>query len=426
MLNKFCLGLLNALVLVTIFASCHKNNSSPSAPVVPPPNDSTPVVPLGTLNINLHYPYPTDSFSTTYELVINETAGGKVLLDTIAAVNTTVKAALATNAKIFDVSTIYYSRSGSIVVTSYKSVNPSTWGSSVAGSYTVPYGTPTTPGSAYYTNYPASVTTPPDFSSYGNFIGNSRFFIPGEHAFEYDYYYQPGNLIYLYIPANGTYNLHQAIGANDTVDLSTMDTVKGMNFVLTPNYYTVFASLVGIFDTTNFGRSVSFFDPTFPPPQGNIVYPPTVPVQKYELSVGAGNGPINADFYSYSSSIPTNIIFPTTANYAVSNNTADNFTVSFNGIHPSYYVCRGGNTSGSVYYRLYSSPDSSTVHPMSFLKALHAKMLSDQDLSSVQTVVIGFETVDNDDFATWLALTCNPSTLLTHRVTTATSFYNNL
>jgi hypothetical protein len=426
MLYEHRLILLNALFFVTIFTACHKNNSSPSTPVVPPPTDSTPVTALGTLNVNLLYPYPTDSFSSTYELVIDESAGGKVLLDTVAGVNTTVKAALATNAKVFDVSTIYYSRSGSIIVTTYKSVNPSTWGSSVAGSYKVPYGTPTTPGSIYYTHYPASVTTPPNFSSYGNFIGNSNFFIGGEHAFEYDYYYQPGNLVYLYVPPLGTYNLHQATGSHDTVDLSIMDTVKGVTFAVSPDYYIASASLVGIFDTTNFGRSVSFFDPTYPPPQGNIVYPPAVQVQKYELSGLADNGNINAYFYSYGSSIPTSLSFPTTSNYTISTNTGDNFSISFTGVHPSYYTCQGGNMSGSVYYRLYSSPDSSTVHPMSFLTSLHAKMLSGQDLSSVQTVLLGFETVDNDDYATWLALTCNPSALLTHRVRTATAFYKPL
>ena len=118
-----------SLLIAVIFVACHKDSTPP--PVAPPTTPQT-----GTLNINMNYP-AVDTSTTTYELIINE-PGGKVLLDTIAVVNHPVKAALRTNAKLVDVTTILlFTNPTQYYAFTYKSVDPSGWSNTYPGSYQV-------------------------------------------------------------------------------------------------------------------------------------------------------------------------------------------------------------------------------------------------------------------------------------------------
>src|ERR1700722_11670765 len=97
--------------------ACHKDHNTP----IPP----TPPV-TGKLNINATYPDFTGTF-TNFELIVSE-PGGKLLLDTVVAVNTQLTTTLSTDAALVNATTIVYNPAYSQYdVYNYRGVNPSSW-----------------------------------------------------------------------------------------------------------------------------------------------------------------------------------------------------------------------------------------------------------------------------------------------------------
>lgn len=421
MSNKGPLLTFVVLLPVLVFWACHKNNNPPPKPPASPV-DSTKGPVSDTLKINLNYPIAQDSLQRKYELIITE-AGGKVLLDTLSPLNTPVKASLPTNAKLFDVTTVYPTLSGTYTVFTYKAVNPSTWVNAIGGSYAVPYGTPTLTGSIYYTHVPPLGTNNyPYFNSYPNWAGYSTNYLSNADQFGINYYWRSGNYVYLYLPSLGRYNLHLAKGQLDTVDLTQTDTVTMAQFRTTAGYTVYSTTLTGIPDTTNFPAAITFFNPIAHLPGVDVAFPSTVPVQKYELTVAATKGSnLSAGWYVYNKTFSNSFDLPDESNFKITSNQSDNFAVQFIGISPSWYACRFSNTGGQVYWTINAPPDSATLHPLPYFSALHPKLLQGQDMTAIKPFAFYFETVTGYNYAQYLNLVCNPAAIQSQRVTMATS-----
>ena len=416
-----------ALFAMLFLGACQKHNVQPANPSLPA--DTSKTASSDTLNINLNYPAGGDTLQRKYELIIAE-AGGKILLDTLSTLNIPIKASLPTNAKLFDVTTVYWTRDSIYNVVAYKAVNPSGWTSAIGGSYAVNYGNPASTAYVYYKNVPNYQDLPfvntnfPFFDSYANWAGYSLNWFGNEDHFSFGYYWQPGNYDYLYLPTEGLYNLHLPTGQNDTVDGSVMDTVSTIKFAFNPGYYTTTRWLTGVLDTTNLTTAITFFDPIAQINTVDVAYPSKVAVQKYELTVAAINGnntKISGGLYSYNNTIPTSFTLPDESTFTIASNQPGNFGVQFNGVSPSWYASRYGNSSSTINWTIVASPDSTSLTPLPYFTAMNPKMLQGQDIASMKPYGFYFETVTGYNYAQYLGLVCNPAAIKAGRVTWATS-----
>jgi hypothetical protein len=420
------------LVTILFLAACHKDTTPPKPPVTSPVDSSKTTVPPGTVNINLKSNLPYDSSNANFELIISE-PGGKVLLDTIAPANAPVKAALKTNARLFNLSVIdYQPRDTCFFVDSYNGVNPSDWVMTGPGSYLISWSTsypPVTTAQTVVQNFPSSAI-------YNSTLVKSFIFNTSGYGFYNNVSYTGTTLQLGYQRYHGFYNYFAAAGMGpglyklyiptsdkDTIDANHLDTLVAMNFNRAGvDPYTV--ELVGtlfhaIPDTTNFQTMIdliSLFTPsTFP--QADLLYP-REHMQKYQLWLSAYNSVNdNLRYYSYSNTVPAAPVFPALSSFSVNSMQNDNFSISFSGSKPSY--CETYWKNAKVKYWLYSSPDSSTVHPLTILNSQNSKMLNGVILSDLTIKGVSFENTDGLNYAGYFSYMCNPTLTQTKRIVSA-------
>lgn len=404
------LSALSGLTLALFLSSCGKHNDG--SPVARPPV-------LGTININLTtVPVALDSL----EVIISE-SGGKVLLDTLGPINNSLVATLHTNQKLLDYTLIYYDSYSSVyVVTTDKGVDLSNWTELQQSSYSAFISSlPSRQASILYTNIPLN-----QGSIYMNdYVGSNGYSTisgpPNSYGFTYTQY-GTNNYMYLLFSGTGLYNFHIPKGLTDTVDLSHMDTAVTLNFKM-PVGYTVNSSyLIGIMDTTDFGRSVILYDNLVYPGQPDMEYPRKL-VQKYEPYIYAsnGNGQNYFAYYGYGDSIPATLPIPNaSAAYTISASQNTNFSVKFGSVSPSYYTSSWNSTT--IRWTLNSSPDSTTLNPVGLLTSLNSKMLKGQNFSGLAAFGFGYESAQGFKYQDFFSYVHNPALIRTKRVPVSIKF----
>lgn len=424
-----CLNTLSACFAVSALllsvVSCKKTD---------PPAPSTPT---GTLSIALSYPDSYTEPGSTVELIITE-PGGKVLLDTTAPPNTTVAATLHTNATLVDVTTLAVNTDTSLTVTTFKSVNPSSWQTSLPNNYSSPNEQPLRPVALNLINIPPAYSTGYEPIMISNNRQQFDFELPiNGTTLTTGIEGSVNNMLYTLLPARLLYSFMPVASANDTVvngpstviDFSQpMDTARVLTFSKPAGYSAPFnVTLYGIMDTTDFSKTLNLYQPTvFIIGDGlqlpDVVYPPKN-VQKYELSASlvGPTGKIGVSYYSYGDSLTGSFPFPTTASYTLTSNQPDNFSVQFLSVSPTYYQTEW--TAGKIYFYEYSAPDTTVQHPLTFLTGLNAQKLKGQDLSGLQATSFSFDTFEGMDYAGFWGYACNPAAILTKRVSSSIYFY---
>jgi hypothetical protein len=249
-----------------------------------------------------------------------------------------------------------------------------------------------------------------------NFYNNSPGYIgvsPADNTVEVHYNNYPGNYAYLLIPSAGLYNLHMQSNAIDTVDCTHMDTAASLTFDR-PEPFTInsgFSSFIGIFDTTDLTKVIGLSDYSLAPPSrfGVDLEYPNIPVQKYEMSFSATNASNDAlDYYQYSSTLPKTLPLPKEADFNISSAQNDNFVVTFPGNKPTYYFVQLISSNTTV--TLYSRPDSSTMHPVSFLTNLKSKMLQSVNLTVLKPTEFEVDNFSGMNYSTYLPFVLSPIT----------------
>ena len=142
-MKRFFSNILSVLLLFIWLISCNKSQ------------DTIPTN-LGNLKINLTTPSAAAGINN-YEVIISEPAG-KILLDTITPPNTEIVASLSTNAKLVEITNVYFDiYAATYNVVTYKAVDPSTWTSIYSGSYHAPVGgsVSNVPAEMFFTNIPS-------------------------------------------------------------------------------------------------------------------------------------------------------------------------------------------------------------------------------------------------------------------------------
>jgi hypothetical protein len=191
-----------------------------------------------------------------------------------------------------------------------------------------------------------------------------------------------------------------------------MDTAATLTF----NRPFPFTSIVGastlyaIPDTNDLTKIISFSNPAGSIGQGfDFEYAP-IPVEKYDMNYLATND--NNDilnYYAYTDTLPKTLPLLQTSDYSISSSDPDNFSVTFPGSRPSYYQLTYINFSLS--YTVWVSPDSATMHPLTFLANQNCKLL--ENVNPASASLRGFTMVDFDGFnyAGYFQYSTNPAAI---------------
>ncbi len=384
------------LFTVIIFSACSKDQTV--APVTPPPPKTDPVLPVRTINLNVTY--PTQTATGTFELIVSE-PGGKVLLDSIAAVNVPVITSVQTSASLVDFT--YILDQGNVsspytryLVYVYKGVNPSNWTKLNSTLYPISYplsSGPTTPSRIFIPDYPGNAV--PDGNISNSFVfDNCNFnfytslsYNPSNNTFNLYYDRYAGHPVYFSLTHLGLYKLYTPTKDLDTLDVFQMDTLSTTTFTrkfpFTINYQ-VGNSFHGIPDTTDLSTSISFsnFIQPVAPAQGDLQYPKT-PMQKYEIELSAtDNNNDGLSYYGLVSTIPTDLNLPDASSFSEVSKEADNISFLFK--NPSSTTsCQTNLGNSMVGATIWSSPDSTTLHPLTLLTNLKSKMLNGVPLGDI-------------------------------------------
>jgi hypothetical protein len=405
------LSALSSLILALFLSSCGKHNDG--SPVVDPPAP-------GTININLA---TNPVVAGSLEVIIAESSGGKVLLDTTGPITNSLVASLHTDQKLLDYSLIIYnSYSTQYQVTTYKAVDLSNWTALNQSDYSAPISQlPSRQASLVYTNIP--LNQPNIYMN--DYVGANGFSQistpPNSYGFTYTQY-GSNNYMYLLFSGTGLYNFHIPRGLADTVDLSHIDTAVTLNFNVPVGYTVTGSQLIGIMDTTDFGRSVILYDNTIFPGQPDMEYPRKL-VQKYEPYIYAnnGNGKNYFVYYGYGDSIPSTLPIPNLSQaYTISSSLSTNFSVKFGSASPSAYSSTWNSTG--VRWTLYCSPDSTTLNPAVLLTSLNSKMLKGQNLSGLAAAAFGYESAQGFKYQDFFSYVHNPALIKTRRVPVSIKF----
>jgi hypothetical protein len=427
------------LLCITLY-SCHKDNTTTPAPA------SYLNIPNQDIALHLTYTDNNDTLKKDqWEVIISEPAG-KVLLDTVAPVNTALMASLHTNAYAVNVTSVFYSATwNTYQVTTYKGVNPRNW-TALPNAYAgfPPVETlPQTVTTSYYIHPPyLNNFESTDFndiivSDYTLSLGlaNPVNYQPSDPA------YQPGGLltvanfhhgnnpVYTLFPQLGLYNFHtMPATGNDTVDLTHMDTAVMVNYPVPSSYSIFYSGLLGYTDTTDLSRSMTLFtNDAYSGSQypATLEYPPTG-VQTYTFDLEATSTTTNEyiQYLSYGTKIASSINWVTAADYTLQANLQDSFAVSFNGVKPAFYNMTW--QSGRIGFEIYSAPDGVALHPYTWFTHLGSKLLQGQSIPSLAPSSLYFARSVGlpSDYDGYLSAYATPAIPITPPVGTAVTAYS--
>lgn len=417
-------------VAIFVLSGCKKSDT-----ITPP----KPTPPTGTMQLSM-------AIDSSTELIVSET-GGNVLLDTIAAANSTLSATIHTNDALVDLTAIvYYNSFNDYNIVTYKAVNPSTWTSPyqlIYPPYTIQF-----PRSYTQTNSVAFDLTPATtpvfnrsplapnqdstiFISYyaDQPIGNGYSFTT--YYGGYPYYiitdYPAGiNQLYLLYTATGQYYFYTPQSTIDTVSNFIMDTARNVKVNIPSEYtqVTPLQTIVNAFmDTTNLANSITLY-PTST--NWNAIFTsdlqiPNIPIQKYEFGAmltGTDSG--TATFYSYADTLTTTPSLPDQSYYVLNAKQPSNFSVSFSKVQPTYYVVT--LTNSNISWSLFASADSTSLQPLSMLTALHSKFLAAQNVTNLSFSNFYMQTVPGFDYGGFMAYSSDSTATKTKHLTYETSY----
>ena len=361
--------------------------------------------------LNLNFPSSirsgvADTFR--YELIISE-AGGRVVLDTLQHFNMPVVGWIKTNAALLDVTVVqYFSTTNNYLVSSYKSIDLSSWqnipNNDSAQINTPPHTLPPpTPEIVEYTH-----VNVPGGSYYNTVAGGSGFGTQLWNNVVYaNYNVSIGDYAYFLFPDLGLYNLHQIASARDTVDFSVPDTLSTANFNIPSAYNSSGFVLSGYPDTTDISHQVYL---TYFAGSGGLIdnaskilYPGKKGFKKYSLVIFASNGStLNAAIsLPWVDTLPNYLPIPSPDWYKISSPNNDSVTVNFQSHQPTYYTI--SSHIGTVRFSLFAPGDVAELHPVRFYSALKSKLLGNLDYQSIQLDNIRVNSDQQPDYKSYWA-----------------------
>jgi hypothetical protein len=366
------------LFLSVIFFSCKKNADHPTKPI-----DTDTIVHINYIYLATSFQIQSDSLKQI-ELILSE-PGGKILLDTVAAVNTNIVADITKTTARVDLTVIRYRPiAKAFYVSTEKSIDASAW-SILPGSDSLTGVPPNVippyfASSVYYTNGPAGPPEPYYWSGSNANYQEGSYNNTGNNILSLGFLQEPGFEVYLVLPNRGLYNFHpMSAGGNDVVDLSKMDTALRVQIAHPTQYSTIEFTLNGFPDTNNVQRNVAMMHylPGIDTLAGSkVIYPGRKVFTKYQFGFSATDN-ANKTTISFNDpwcdSVNANPFLPDETYFTLSSTQNNNFSVQFTKLHPSYYTMDWGTSQ--FYWRLDVPADSTVLNPLRLLTDLNSKLL---------------------------------------------------
>jgi hypothetical protein len=399
-MRKHQLSAFLCIVLTLFVISCSKHNDSPSNGGGTGTDSTTKsTTPEDSITVNLDY---EAALSPNFELIISE-PGGKVLLDTLAAFNTSIKATLHTTQPLLDLTTIRKISDTNMTIYTYKGVSPAQWNNlELSTYYANPIEANNTPALITYINTPASLTSDPIIQfMFANPLNVSYSAGYSPNTLNIQYQMAAGEYDYLLFPTEGLYNLHIPTSARDTVDLSQMDTVTRLNYTFPAGYTYISTQLIGIQDTTNTAKSLQLANGLINYPSGTQLELPSMSFQKYAGVVAASlSSTEGATYLYYGNSVQLNIPFLTLGSYTLSSIDQNNVVPSFS-TSPTRYMTNW-SVNANITFNIYSSPDSAE-HPAALIATIasQSKFLKGVSTSSLTLNFFSYYNTDDLNYATY-------------------------
>jgi len=329
-----------------------------------------------------------------------------------------------------------YTNNPGIYVYTFKSINLARLSSlGINGGWANEYKMPTTSTKSQiiYYNIPSQVNISKGDYFYNNYSYNGLLSIAGDpvdHTVDVTFDNYQGNYSYFLFPQEGLYMLHMQQNTIDSVDCSRPDTAVMLTFSrpvpFTTNYS--FCYLYGLPDTTDLSRVISFtdldFQQTSTKPGVDFEYAP-IPVQKYEMGYSAtysNNDQIS--YYAYTKSLPQTLPIPQESDFSISSGQTDDFNITFPNTKPTYYQL-GLKADSTLFYTMYVSPDSSNVHPVTFLGGLKSKLLQNARVSSLKLWQFNMSDFNGLNYLNYYGYITNPSAIQAHHVTSVATLTRN-
>lgn len=426
-MKKITVHILGVSLCMLCFAACHKDPVSP--PPVVPPADSTPSStststskPPG-IKIGL-------SIGNNHELIISEPTG-RVLLDTVADPYTHITTTLSTRSSLVDI-TVINTMYQVFYVTTFRAVNPTSWTGAYLSNYepVIPAALSANPPAGFDTtlyenlnfdkyNYDYDVYTQ-EYQSGG--VNENKY--PSPNTLRTIYQNLPKRYSYLCVPDQGLYKLHLGKTTNDTVDCSTMDTTVYGNYNTSSNLKFTNTLIYGYPDSTDPASGLQLYtsDPGVGlPPLPQYQYPPKG-IQKF-ITISNFTGVTGGymKYYNCSGSVSPTVVYPDEkAGPTLLGAGSNDLEINLDNTKPTYYSTMW--VAQNFFWTLYSSPDSTILHPLNLLTLQNAKLLKGFDLAAMWLNQFQFETVDTYDYQSFLSMACD-SLKASKGVTNAVSYF---
>lgn len=411
----FCVSL-----CMLCFAACHKD---PVSPPVVGPADSTPTSTSGStstprgIKIGL-------SIGNNHELVISEITG-RVLLDTVAAPYTHISDTLNTRSSLVDI-TVINTMYGAFEVTTFRAVDPTSWTGAYLSNYTpvIPSVQPANPPVGFdttlYENFNFLYYNIQEYQSGG--VNENKY--SSANAIRTIYQNLPKKYSYLCVADMGLYKLHLGKTTNDTVDCSTMDTTVYGNYNPSPYFAFTYSTIYGYTDSTDPASGLQLYTsnpgvgmPAIPQYQ----YPPKG-IQKF-ITISNFYGPSTGyvTCYNCSGTVSPTVVYPDQnagpTTLGIGN---DDLEINLDNSKPTYYSTVWA--APNFRWTLYSSPDSTIIHPLTLLTFQNAKLLRGYDLAAMWLNEFQFENVDAYNYQSFLSMACD-SLKASKGVTNSVSYF---
>ena len=402
------------------FTACHKD---PVNPIIGPA-DSTSTSTSGSTSTPPGFKIGL-SIGNNHELIISEVTG-RVLLDTVAAPYTHISAALKTRSSLVDITVInpWYR---AFYVTTFRAVNPASWTGAYLSNYkpVIPSVQPANPPVGFdttlYENFNFAYYNIQEYQSGG--IDESK--TPSANTIRTIYQNLPQKYSYLCVADLGRYKLHLGKTTNDTVDCSTMDTTVYGNYNTSPYFAFTNTTIYGYTDSTDPASGLQLYtsDPGVGmPPIPQYQYPPKgiqkfITISNFFYSTRTSY----MTYYNCSSNVSHTVVYPDlNAGPTTLGAGSNDLEINLDNTKPTYYSTVW--TAPNFFWTLYSSPDSTTLHPLSLLTVQNAKLLEGFDLALMGLNQFQFETVDTFSYQSFLSMACD-SLKASKGITNSVSFF---
>ncbi|TPE42956.1 hypothetical protein [Pontibacter mangrovi] len=344
-----------------------------------------------------------------YEFILSQ-KDGKVLLDTILTSQADHSLRVESTDTLFDVTTVIFNpNSDNYYIKTYRQINPDDWYLRELSS-SKKWGE-SERSTVVYNNLPSYdrellfMTLEPGFWL-SEFVGNTL-------SVEFDRLL-PVDTAYLLLPSLGKYLFTNLNSKHTNIDFSAAANTVKRKFNKPAGISKFKPYLKGFLKAGNYDKELWLYMPlSYPSEDYDLQFPPTG-IEEFELTMGyLAADKSSHNYYYRGPSIPTDIELLPKADFTVTKEGDDGFTITFEEEKPTFYRAYGNFTLDGTTSRwsIYSPVTQTNLAPQAFLTSLKSKMMEGKALSEVTVSFVSSYKFEGYTYQTYHDYLANPAEL---------------